>query len=820
MDYHVIIVIACVFLASLFSILFINKFFKNKTYEEAAAEKKALVEKLYPTKVNSKKIRKFGVKKEFKKDKKRPSVKDSTAENDLQDSEDIEEEESPSVESSPGHIIKSKPHVDFSQNQENLNDQTTNDPKGNKSQNKKKTIKTGILVNKNETSPVQENNPIENINHFEKQHPKDVIELKKQHKDEQNMMQANDGKNSKNSKDTGKKANKKKESIETITEPQIILAKEVKITEVKAATPAVMLTNSAAKTESPKSQGNKKASNTTKSKNNMKELSIIDKIGQNDVIGVNYLIQLFAKAELNRNDIQILIDFLLNKQQDTAAVAHEWSDDMVTKLRKQLTEKEKALQEEIEASAGIQAKLKDLRAEINSERAQFNANIKAYTEELQAKKNEIVLLTSDIQSLNDKLQVERQQFQAKLRHEKQVGSQELVAQIQQIKEHNTILQNEVVQKNSYINDLQRITNASHQTIEEHKQKLTELNEIYQQKVSQIHSLETGLAEANETIQRLQYDLEMAKISENEKEGSKVEIRNLQNALETTKSELNSANMQLSESQQKNITLNNELEEIKNQFSLLNLKYQEHSSESTIMKNSVDNCKKVIAEKDSKLNEFESQIKQLLKKEDDLIRQLTEQRDKNNISSMQTATGTSSGHVDQQTTRDIFQRLFPDAVKKHSSTALSTSFNEWVEQVVLTHIELVTDNIQKQQQNQHKSSSENLNSNNNNNHHSPHNHNSVSSNNNNSSEVINSKNLSSNNSNRNIVSIDNNSGELLSQNIKLKAQIEELTNIVTKTESMLKHLENQARDQDAHWRKIVESQEEEINLLKNANGEAI
>lgn len=66
-----------------------------------------------------------------------------------------------------------------------------------------------------------------------------------------------------------------------------------------------------------------------------------------DAVNVNAIMQQLNHGKLTRNEIQILIDFLLNKQQDTANVIHsDWSDDPIHKLRNQLDEKDRLLGEE------------------------------------------------------------------------------------------------------------------------------------------------------------------------------------------------------------------------------------------------------------------------------------------------------------------------------------------------------------------------------------------------------------------------------------------------------------------------------------------
>ncbi|GBP15868.1 hypothetical protein EVAR_100769_1 [Eumeta japonica] len=170
---------------------------------------------------------------------------------------------------------------------------------------------------------------------------------------------------------------------------------------------------------------------------------------------------LFRRAELNRSEIQILIDYLLNRQQDMPSTHSEWSDDICQKLKRQLEDKEKALLEEQEASVGIQAKLRELRSEITAERSSMSSTIKSYMDKIQAKDQDIAILEQKIKTLNDNLSLERQQFQAKLLHEKQSGSQDLLAQLQ-------MMQNEM-SYDKCIAELTRV-NASRQLLRNHNRK--------------------------------------------------------------------------------------------------------------------------------------------------------------------------------------------------------------------------------------------------------------------------------------------------------------------------------------------------------------
>lgn len=201
-----------------------------------------------------------------------------------------------------------------------------------------------------------------------------------------------------------------------------------------------------------------------------------DTFATNNVIGeeaeINQIIRSLSGSELTRNQIQLLIDFLLNKQSDTITQdPSEWSEgktDVVAKLKKQLQEKESQLKNEQDAVFGIQAKLKEMRNEINAEKMQYNSTMKAHVEELNNRKMELRTLNQEIQYLTDKHTVEKQtlgaqfqQLQAKwLQLSKDnVNSQESVQKIQQLNESNKILQQELANKTQQFLELQQYVNG-------------------------------------------------------------------------------------------------------------------------------------------------------------------------------------------------------------------------------------------------------------------------------------------------------------------------------------------------------------------------
>ncbi|XP_058974217.1 putative leucine-rich repeat-containing protein DDB_G0290503 isoform X4 [Musca domestica] len=925
MDLHIFIVIACVFLASLLSLLFINKFLRRKTFEEVIAEKKALTEKIYGKEKNVvKKPKKISLKKEMKREKRQQRSREQPEDSDAQS-------EQQSVEEEPQGL--SKTHVEFEPDAEVLtyNNQTASRRSSNAEKenvnkqikggkkDKKPSSKGGILVHKNEPANVKENVSAEAAaNHFDIKTPKDAVELKKAEKKEEKSQQQQQQQQQQNKKDkSNKKTNASNENLPTVTETPIV--KEVKQAEEKI------------RQNSPKTSQQKQKQQNKKQKDSKDIVAGLEKLSESDTIGVSLLMNLFRRAELNRSEIQILIDYLLNRQQDMPSSHSEWSDDICQKLKRQLEEKEKALAEELEASIGIQAKLRELRTEINTERASMSSTIKSYTEKLATKDQDISLLEQKIKTLNDTLTLERQQFQAKLMHEKQAGSQDIMAQLQ-------MLQKELALKDKCIAELTCMVNASHQAVEESQQK----NEIIQTQAQQIRVLEQQRDELEQVSNNRIFDLEKANQLETELSELKLELRNNQNALESARSDLKQSNADvealrnelalvrtkvIADKQKEIDQLQAQNNELTQQLVNISSKTQEQSKEQNDLQSNLNNLQAQIVEKQrllddseaskmqlqKQLNSLESELKhksveleelqklveglksdvssktkvlqqteqqvqnhqelqklvetlksevqkkdkllqdnskqqdvqkivealkedlskkndqlkevekeseKLSKREKELLQQLQEQKEKNNqqekllSSAAKSGKTSASGHTDvakdQKQLRDLLQRLCPEAVKACAGTALSVTFDQWVEQVLSTHIK------QQQQQQQVSSSHKSTQSSNNS-------HNSPPSLNQNSTHAANGSRSSSSSVSSSPGSGDNNNdtekSELLKENSILRVRIDELTKLARKTEYTLSDLMQKAEEQEEHWRSVVRSKDEQINTLQyKSNGQ--
>lgn len=186
------------------------------------------------------------------------------------------------------------------------------------------------------------------------------------------------------------------------------------------------------------------------------------------------LIREITKADLTKNQIQVLIDFLLNKQADTrVADPLEWSEgksDLVQKLKRQLQETEAKWRNEQDALRGMQNKLKELRAELNSEKIQANVTIKSISEQMHACKLDLKGLQAELQNVNEKhtqekqtLKVSYQQLHAKFAQmQESLKAQEELPNIQQLQSDNQLLHQELAKKQQHIMELNANVDESRQ----------------------------------------------------------------------------------------------------------------------------------------------------------------------------------------------------------------------------------------------------------------------------------------------------------------------------------------------------------------------
>lgn len=423
MDLQVYAIILIVFLVSFLSYLFISKFLPHgKSFDEMIAEKKRMREELLgvaksvsskPTNAGNKKKPKKEVKKVSESLQKQSTILNTifSLQRDTQSksAREVTSNESDASESSEAVYSEPSTPPETLVLRKNAAKQAQQPGKKGKG-------KGGILVNKNEPVLVKESPIEEEVNHFEEIQPKDAVEI---HRAEGEKKHFRDNKKAKQSKvDTPPVSPKNLPQNEAKAVEEKPIRKKRNEHSTSAAYGAIVQSSS-------------------------------------DEAGITPVIREIRRADLTKNQIQVLIDFLLNKQSDTFAQdPMEWSEgksDMVQKLKKQLQEKEAQLKNEQDALVGIQTKLKELRSELNTEKVQSNANLKSHTEQLQNSRMEVKNLQAEIQFLSDKYSMEKQtltgsykQLQANfLQMQEKFKLQEELPNIKQIQSDNVAMQQEI-----------------------------------------------------------------------------------------------------------------------------------------------------------------------------------------------------------------------------------------------------------------------------------------------------------------------------------------------------------------------------------------
>ncbi|CRK99455.1 CLUMA_CG012585, isoform A [Clunio marinus] len=835
MDLEAYAIILIIFLVSFMSYLFISKLLPHgKSFDEMIAEKKRMREELLGTvkSVASGKQSNIGGKKKPKKEVKKKEIIQ------VKLAKEVTKHESDASESS--EIVRTEPVIQ----EEIVNQRKTVTKTQQASQvvGKKNKGKGGILINKNELILVKEA-PVEESNHFEEIIPKDVVEIHRASvKDETD----------------------KKSHIRDVKKGKM----------PKLETPPI-----SPKNQLTKDQKGSEEKQLIKKKRNELSISPVDTGGSgfialvSDETGITPLIRELNRADLTKSQMQVLIDFLLNKQSDT--LTHEpteWTEgksDMVQKLKKQLQEKEEQLKNEQDALIGMQMKLKELRSEFNTEKIQFSGHLKAHTEQLHNNRLEIKTLQSEIQFLNDKHNTEKQSMSVSFKQlqgqciqmKEAMKAHEGLPNAQQLQKDNQTLQQELAMKKQQILDLNPLIEENRkkddqikQMLAENNKKISEFdalarrkdercaiveNELRQREQeltsrdSEIQKLNTELTRAKELdkiIHRQIFELEQLKkqLSEQQQnnhaeESNKIEIRNLQNALDSSNKELEVQRLLVSDFKVKFEDLNKQLAESK-------LLTNSKSSGDSFLLNEMSNHQSVISQKDKQLADYQQKIETLQKAENDLIKQIEEQKVKNNdlrtknwklVEALQTAQSSSLSKsansnfptnnfgLEVSKVKNLFTQNFPEAVSSATSDSDDT---KWLESVLEN---LKSQLVSNKSLNRTSTASSNASATANNNI----NNNKLTNNNN---HLNNCSGVETNNLNNSTVNGDSNSSTssaadneiVLLQNAQLKTTIEEYKNIIAETESMLKNLESKVREQDAYWTKVVLMKDNEIESLKN------
>ncbi|XP_052865710.1 ribosome-binding protein 1 [Anopheles cruzii] len=927
MDLTTIAIIAIVVLVSFLSMLFISRFPKGKTFEEMIKEKREMREKilgLTAATSSSSSSSKPGKESANKKTKKAHSGSGTTggqkgraAKQQQQQTQRVEvverETDGNSSESQLEEDINplafgakkrtglgTNLTVEYAETEAfPLNDNTAAKKKNAKQQQQggkkgglqKGGSSGGILVNKAEPVLVKPVESVPEMNHFAEIQPKDALEIARLQKQEEETKagkqqhQPKEQRQGKGKKEHNPKMSPKSQGNEQ--QPSAGAAAPPVVVEMKKQGEGKAATGGGG-AMAQKEKANKKKRNELLSQELAAEVA--------DGVNVQSVVNILSTAELPRNDIQILIDFLLNKQQDTLAKdPSEWNDpsDPLQKLKRQLQEKELALQEEQQAAAGLQAKLKELRQELNGEKVQASAVLKSYVEELNNRKQEVHHLTQELTVFKDKMANEKhaltmqcQQLQAKYIQlsKEHAATQDHGSTIAQLQNDLQRLQQELMAKSQLLNEKLQSEEDLLKKKTEYEILLHSKDELMRQRVQdlaayegQMHQLQLQVGQKEEldkscqqqsyAIEQLKAELQVkqkdavnaAAASNQADEMNRVEIRNLQNALDSTKSKLEAYRKELVDCKSLLTDYTQQTNELKAKEELLLKQLEEQRQRNDNLR--TKNWKLVEALQNAeRRNGFGPKATE--------NNGVSEQQQKLAASiSQQAAEKVDVGKVvleEQNRTKDLLvQLLLPTGVVP-TLPVDATDFQSWLEATVrcikeqhelllrnhssassttvgtnstaavasqttttsttTTSSSAGVNNNTADTASSRSSSSSNMIANNNLIPHSNVNNSLQNNNNNNDAHGATGADGAGESANKN--GATESGGEeddhqsVALRNEQLQKTVDQYKVIIADTEIMLKNLEARVIEQDIHWRSVVQAKDKELNLLKSAGAAVV
>nr|XP_022907679.1 ribosome-binding protein 1 isoform X2 [Onthophagus taurus] len=681
------IAIVCLFVViSAAVLLFISMVVtKEKTYEEAIAEQRQQTNALLTSQTKQKP-------KEKKQKKAGKKVKEKTnpvpIEQEIDETDGVDQSvENIGVTSQTMSSSHPKHHVEFTEPAV-LEEQPTKDV--NKRRPKKDKVRP-ILLNRDmseEKIVLTPDCEVEPANHFEESHPKDEFELMhSQSKDNSPKREPVKEKLVKEKLNATHEAipfktkkMPKLQTVETTTQTNP-LKEELPVQQVTQIT-----------------QTNGLVSNIGKDKKKKKtEHNILEQLtAEKDGLNLQLLSSLVRKAELSRSEVQILIDMLLNKQHEAPAIIDEWSEgkaDPVQKLKKQLAEKEKMLQEEQEALVSAQAKLKEVRSEQIAEKSQLQQKMRGLEEALNAKLVELQNVNGRLVGTQQKLQPLQEQLNnemikshklmeenggyqmqiQQLQHiitqaqEKEMANEHQQSILAPLQHQNAIMKNEIDQKEDYIRKIE----------EAHK----DLEHRYGMMQRQENDMQLEIAQLNATCQK---QMEEFRISELTKVQALTELQNMKKYKEEsdeiiTKLKSEVLNLEEEKRQTDLSRENGVMEEKKaHQVEVMNLQNELSSLKSQMQENE----KRYNANLDASIKRLETELAEQKDKNNDLRKKnwkvmealnIAENRNKCVINVEETVTKIK---LEQESMNKKFiQRLFPNIKVNENVT-----HEEWCEQI--------------------------------------------------------------------------------------------------------------------------------------------
>ncbi|XP_078315278.1 uncharacterized protein LOC111131437 isoform X12 [Crassostrea virginica] len=385
---------------------------------------------------------------------------------------------------------------------------------------------------------------------------------------------------------------------------------------------------------------------------------------QDSLSDTSELMRAVRAAQLADQDIQSLIDVLLNKQGGgVASSSTEWNKksqkgDPVVLLRRQLEEKERALQEEQQLAMANGNKIKEVRQELSHEKSRYSTLERQYQEKIAAQTQEIQALHSRMQSTHDNHLIESSRMQA---HINKLEQSQNKGQLQQLMEENRKL------KESYEKTkAEAIPPAEFNSL---RQKVSIMENELSNNVVKLNAAEKAKTAAVAKCSKLEEEMKKLKGTESETEGvwskrledvnqqlrkSETEKKTLTDRLKAAEKDCSGVKARLQELEKAlNDTASKELEEKLKNMKMENKKLSEEAKisrerplgdgqeapkpngdihgedKAAEYKTALEEYKKMVAEKEKTIQGLQSDIEVKKKEASTLLEQAETQKKKNN-----------------------------------------------------------------------------------------------------------------------------------------------------------------------------------------------
>ncbi|KAK7103677.1 hypothetical protein V1264_018535 [Littorina saxatilis] len=450
MDPQTVLIGIAIFVISALLIYFIAAVtMREKTFEEVMAEQKKRQEEEREKVKNDKKVEKELLKKKYKKGK-----GDKSKEKSAQATEP-ELKDSPKTTQKEHKMVNLELEAQIIEPSDSLVLSSSNVPR-----NRGTARKKSILHNKDEVTPVTDkaaelpHKPIK---------PLDDLELKKLH--DQTHKKEKGGQH---------QAEFKQEVKESV--------KEVKVQKVRATRVETMEVQQGSSTVEEKKASKSKSAPAVESSSSL---------------GGSRLVDAVRTASLNDREVQSLIEILLNRQGVTGVTPESWNKksqkgDPIALMKKQLEEKERALQEEQQLAMSANNRVKELRNELTVERTKLASIEKHYQEKLAVQSADMEALEARLRQVHEQNMIESAKMQARLQQLEKSGD---AAMIQKLKQENRILQETIAKASTESVPMSEVNNL--------RQKLSILEKELSNNASRINVAENAKKSLEDKLKKIE-----------------------------------------------------------------------------------------------------------------------------------------------------------------------------------------------------------------------------------------------------------------------------------------------------------------------------